>query len=442
MLKKQIRSLILIGCCLFCITAVSHSSTFNTYYSMGIELFKAKDYPKAYEAFLTAFQLSPGNWKVDFYLGRSAFETENYEAAVMAFKRTLITKPKLVRVKLEIARAYQKLGVNNMAKKYCTEVLLTNPPKIVKENIEKFLIYIDKTEKRHFITSTVTLGVDWDDNVYASPTDSIIDTVIGNVTLTGNSADKKHDWIVNSSAVLNHTYSFPYKDMVWITKGTAAKADYMKEDELDIFYFGMESGFQVYSAKEMFGISLLGDYFEIDSEKYQTSTGIKAIYRYKPAPYCIISPNFQIRKKNNQSNENKDADNISLNLDTAYLVKNMWLNLNLSMENENAQDEEFSYNRYSTNFSVSRELQWDVTLFGNYKFTFSDYKDNAFLFSDERKDKVHKAGVGIRKRFWESQDKKSSASMILQYQYIHSESNIDLYNYRKNIVQAMMEYQF
>ena len=78
------------------------------------------------------------------------------------------------RVKLEIARAYQKLGVNEMARKYCHEVLSSDPPGPVKENIERFLAFIDKTEQRHFVTGSLSAGIDFTDNVWASPSSRTI----------------------------------------------------------------------------------------------------------------------------------------------------------------------------------------------------------------------------------------------------------------------------
>jgi len=427
---------------LLCSITVSYSSTFDTYYKQGMSFFKSRDYLKAYEAFLTAFELSPGHWEVDFYLGRSAFETGNYEMAVMAFERSLITNPKAVRVKLEMARAYQKLGVNDMARKYCNEVLLTNPPETVKQNIEKFLVYIDKTEQRHFLRATVTAGVDWNDNVWASPTSSIIDTVLGEVTLIGNSATEKHDWIVNTSVQVDHTYSSSYKDMMWGTTGTAYKAVYNKESDLDILYLDIDSGPQFIFGKDISGISFVGDYIEIEEKKYQTSAGVKAFYRHMFTPYLFIAADVQHKRKFYEQNSNRDARNVAVSFDTTYLVKNTWLNLFIAAEKERATDNEFSYKRYAAKLSLSRELPWDVTLFGNYDFVYSRYDGIADLFTEKRRDYVHRAGCGLKKRLWESSDRDKSLSVVLKYQYTHADSNIDLYEYRKNLIQTFFEYRF
>ncbi len=249
-----------------CIPTASYSSPFDIYFNQGKSFFEAKDYSKAYDAFITAFQISPGNWEVDFLIGRSAFEIENYEMAIMAFERTLITNPDMVRVKLEMARAYQRLGFNDMARKYCNEVLQTNPPDSVKKNINLFLAFIDKTEQRHFLKSTIVFGVDWVDNAWTTPTNSVIKTTLGEVSLTGNSAQKKEDWIANTTVQINHRYAFPDQDVNWITTGTFSKSNYSQEDDLDMLYLGIESGPQLIIKNDIFGLSYISELIEIDNE--------------------------------------------------------------------------------------------------------------------------------------------------------------------------------
>jgi len=424
------------------IATASFSSPVDIYYNQGKTFFEEKDYPKAYEAFLTVFQLSPGNWEVDFLLGRSAFEIANYEIAIMAFERASIAKPEMVRIKLEMARAYQRLGFNDMARKFCNEVLRTNPPDIVKENINLFLAFIDKTEQRHFLKMDMILGFDWTDNAWITPTNPIINTTLGEVALTGSSSQKQEDWIANTTAQINHRYAFPYKDINWTTTGTVSKLSYFQEDELDMFYFGFESGPQFFSTKNMFGVSLIGNLIDIDTERYQTSFGFKTFYRYQLNPTFFISPSVQAMKKRNDSNSNMSAANVLFKVDTAYQFKKTLLNLQLAIENENAMDNEFSYQKYTAGLAFSKDLLWDILLSGNYNFSVSNYEKAEALFSDPRDDLIHQVGLGIKKKLWESVNKQHIISILLAYQYTQSESNIDLHEYQKNQVQTYMEYQF
>lgn len=427
--------------CFFTVPAVCLNA-FDVYYQQGKTFFRSGDYPKAYEAFFTAFNLSAGNWEVDFFLGRSAFETGEYEIAVMAFERALISRPDRVRVKLEMARAYHGLGANDMARKFCNDVLLTNPPPKVQANIRKFLSYIDKSEQKHFFKSTVAMGIDFTDNVWASPTSNIINTSIGQVVLAGPSAEKKEDWILNTSAMLNHTFKEPGSQAAWHTTAIAAKSIYRDADELDTEYFGIESGPQLIKDKHIYGMSFTGDYVEVDDEKYQTSSGFKTFYRYLLTPALSFSPSLQLIKKNHHQNEDRDARNISLAVDTDYFTKDSGLSLVLTADHEDADDDEFSYQRYGASLSASRRIPLDITLFGSYDISYTSYDEISAFFSDERKDTVHQGNAGVKKQVWMSQDKLQSIHMTLKYQFTNSNSTVGLYDYQKSLVQSFLEYRF
>lgn len=417
-------------------------NAFDIYYQQGKIFFESRDYPKAYEAFLTAFKLSPGNWEVDFFLGRSAFETGDFEMAVMAFERALMSKPDRVRVKLEMARAYHGLGANDVARKFCDEVLQTNPPPKVQENIRKFLSYIDKSEQKHFFKSAVAMGIDFTDNVWASPTSNIINTAIGQVVLEGTSAEKKEDWIFNTSAVLNHTFKAPGSQTAWSTTAIAAKSIYHDADELDTEYFGIESGPQLIKDKHIYGMLFTVDYVEVDDAQYQTSLGFKNYYRYLLTPTISLAPSLQVLKKNHHQNEERDAQNISLALNTDYLTKDNRLSLALAVEQEDAEDDEFSYQRGWASFSASRKMPWDITLFGSYGISYTSYDEIGALFTQEREDTAHQGNAGVKKQVWMSQDKLQSVHMTLKYQFTNSNSNVGLYDYRKSLVQSFLEYRF
>ncbi len=444
MLKIRLFILIFVFCFGFPgIQAISASSTdFDNYLKQGIEAFQSQEYHLAYETLLRAFNLDPGNYKVNFHLGRAAFEIHNYEMAIMTYERALIIKPGNLRVKLEMARAFQKLGMNDIARKYCNEVLLTDPPPAVKQNIEKFLAYIDQTEQKHFLWGTLSLGVDWNDNVWASPANNIIPTVIGEVTLTGNSAQKTEDTIFLGIADLNHTYLFPYSNFVWQTNLGAYKALYGKENDLDTLYLDIESGPEYVRGKGVTGLLFTADYLDLKESKYSSSLGAKAFYRYMFTPALVLSPSLAYKTKTYETNSKKDSDNLLLAVDTAFLARGFWCDTYLGYEHENAADNEYSYDRYRLNLYISRELPHGFTAFGSYDFFHTRYDGIADLFDKPRKDSIHYAGCGLKKRLWQSFDRRKSISITLGYQYTKSQSNLELYEYTRNVVNSSMEYRF
>jgi len=225
--------------------------------STGIELFNSGQFDQSYEILLTVFEDSPENLELNFYLGRSAFETENYEMAIMAFERILIVSPQEHRVKLEIARSFQKLGAYNIARQYCNEVLKTHPPDTVRNNIQNFLAYMEKTEQVHFLSGRLMVGVELNNNVWASPSADRIKTIIGDVILTGPSSIKTRDWIYNTSIEMNHSYQPFFSNVAWKTNAIVYNAIYNDISALDILYLGGLTGPEFKLGKSKLGVKFL-----------------------------------------------------------------------------------------------------------------------------------------------------------------------------------------
>ncbi len=431
--------------CLHCslVMGNSLSDTADDYLTSGIELFKSGQFNKSYERLLKAFENFPENQELNFYLGRAAFETKNYEMAIMAFERILIASPFEHRVKLEIARAFQRLGANNTARQYCNEVLATNPPEAVKNNIKKFLIYIDKTEQKHFLSGQVVTGIDWNNNVWASPSTGTIKTIIGNVDLTGASSKKTRDWIYNTTIGIDHTYRFPYSSYSWKTQASFYKAIYDKINSLDICYIGGQTGPEFVSGKNKFGFRLLSNQIEIGNTQYQRSVGLKAVLDHTIKPLLVISTVFKYEAKDFPGSPERDSENKSISIDMGLGFKNNWLSLSLGMEHEDAFDDEYSYNRFISNLSITRELPLKTIGSINYNYHYSYYDDPAALFDKNREDHQHSAGCSLEKKIWKSLIKPNqNISIRLNYLHTFAYSNIALYEFDKDLFQLLLIYNF
>ena len=61
------------------------------------------------------------------------------DEAIAALRTMLIADPSLVRVRLEIARAFFLKGENNQSRRHFERVLAGNPPAVVVDNVRRFL---------------------------------------------------------------------------------------------------------------------------------------------------------------------------------------------------------------------------------------------------------------------------------------------------------------
>ena len=77
----------------------------------------------------------------------SALEDARYEDAIAAFREILISRPELVRVRLELARAFFLKGDDDLAREHFERVIAEELPAPVVENVRRYLTQI-RTRRR------------------------------------------------------------------------------------------------------------------------------------------------------------------------------------------------------------------------------------------------------------------------------------------------------
>lgn len=414
----------------------------GNHFSRGTLLFKAKDFNNAYDELFKAFVLDPGNPDINFYLGRAAFETGNYEMALMAFERVLMTDPEAIRIKLEMGRTFAMLGNRSHATRYFNEVLATHPPEMVKQNIKAVLQTITAQEKKHFFNGFLALGCDWDDNVRVAPASEIINTVLGDIRLTGDSATPQEDVIVSATAVLKHTFRFPDKGLAWGTTGTAFHAIYGDETDLNTLFLGLNTGPDLTLGRFTAGIHGLFSHLELDETRYQRSVGVESVVDFAATPSILVNARCRYEQKTFFTDPERDAKTGSLEVMAAQVSGATWYNAALGMEIENAEDDTYTYDRYKGKFSVEHRFGHGISVFANYDFQQTRYKDPDELFNQKRDDTIHYLGGGIRKELWVSSGKDARLFLQLSYRYTNANSTQDLYEYEKNVAYSLLGYEF
>ncbi|MBU1193870.1 MAG: DUF560 domain-containing protein [Proteobacteria bacterium] len=424
------------------LAGAAFSSTEQEEISQGIELFHSGLFSESYQVLIKAFEHSPGSLELNFYLGRAAFETQNYEMAIMAFERILIASPSESRVKLEMARTFQKLGANDIARQYCHEVLMTHPPEAVKENIKKFLIYMDKTEQNHFLSGSLALGVDWNNNIWSSPSTGNIKTIIGDISLTGPSSKKTQDWVYNTILSADHTYRFSYSKNLWKTQMNLYKAVYDETKALDLRYFGLATGPEILLDKNRLGFRGLINQIELGDDQYMDSIGLKASWDHIFNPGLLSHALFKYEAKNYPDLPDKDAENFSISGDMVFLKNGIWFDLGLIAEKENAFKDDVTYTRYGSTLSMMKKLPFEINTALKYEYQFTKYKSPNALFTQTREDKLHLIGCTLNKKIWQFKKTNQYMTLNLNYQHRWAFSNIELYEYTMDLVQLSLIYNF
>ncbi len=412
-------------------------------FEKGIQLFHSGQYQQSYDLLLALFEEYPDHPELNFYLGRAAFETGQYEMAVMAYERILIAFPSENRVKLEMARTFHAMGANNTARQYCREVLESQPPEPVKENILAFLAVIDQSEQTHFLNGTLSFGVDWNNNVWATPSTGTIKTIIGDIQLTGASAQKTQDWIYSTTLSLDHRYRFLYSKMAWKTDALFYAAQYQDTSALDLRFVSALTGPEWTFQKNRASAKLLVKQIELGKTEYMNSYGVQASLNHVFSPGFLSRSRFRYEKKDFPGNALKDAENTAISFELGFPAASAWFGTGIQLEKEKAFDDQYSYERISATLSASKELPFSITAFTRYAYQYSVYDEAETLFTEKREDHENTVGLGLRKILWQSLKKNNrTLAMNLNYQHVWAFSNIDLYEYTQDLAQVSLAYHF
>lgn len=384
-----------------------------------------------------AFRDDPANPDINFYLGRSAFETGDYETALMAYDRVLIFNPDAARIKLEIARCHLRLGAKEIAKQYFREVLATNPPEPVWRNIEKYLAAMEEKEKRHLLTGTLTAGISWDDNVYQSP---VYDTILG-IELTGPTARPKSDQIFETTAILNHAYFFEDERFSWKTTFTNYNALYESNQDLDVYYFGLNSGPVWKTTKFMWINNMTLKHIDVEHDRYLEALGFTTAVTV-PAGPIFLNFGARVEEKDNYDTSLRDAVNYRFYCDPVLIAGHNRILTDFFRETENADAKFYGYDRIGWRIRYERQLSEEMTVFASYGLQKSDYKGPDSFFLITRSDTVDEFRAGLSRMLWQSRAAQRNLSAEVAYSHLNSDSTIDLYTYRKTVISLALTFGF
>ena len=169
-----------------------------------------------------------------WWIGTSAMNTGDLNLAVKKFRQMLSVDPKLNRVRLELAAAYFQLGKYKEARKELETVQASQPPPEVKANIDKLLAAIDEATRKLRWSVRAALGVQWDDNASAGPDNRLVNASGGTITLAQSSA-KLGDTGYVTNLGGNFLYSFGERQLglAWNTDLNYYSILYSKYSQFD-----------------------------------------------------------------------------------------------------------------------------------------------------------------------------------------------------------------
>lgn len=430
-------------CLVFLATFVAANSQAATPgLSQGKTAFDQAQYKQALTYLLTAFSYEPADPDINFLLGRTYFQLGRYEDAVMSFERVLFVSPDSARVKLELARAYLALGSKEFARQYFQEVLATNPPEAVWSNIQRFLKSIKDSEQRHFLTGTLSVGLDYDDNPRTAPISDTISLGIIDLQLSGDGSVPDEDAATIVTATLNHIFRPVDSGFFWKTGLLSYNSFYDDEHDLNINYNELSSGLSWQNDHLLWQNNLLATAVNVEHESYYDSYGFSSALTSQLIERFIFTGKLRFEDKDNKRFAFRSAENYQALANAVFLLPSARLGFTYGWEMESASSELVSYDRIILQLRLDTPLPYGIAFYASAGARLTDYKEEDPLFAKKRNDDLHELSIGLSKALWEGNTNHHSLIVALTHKYTDTDSNIDLYTYRRNVTNLVLTYAF
>lgn len=419
-------------------TSSKEMSSKSVNYPQALAFYKQKNYQAAYQAFLQLVSTDYGNVNYNYYLGRSAFFVKDYHESIAAYERILISYPYNQRAKLELGRLYYEQGDFVQSRRYLTEVLDSNAPQTVKNNIRVYLARMNAVDNQPHNTVRGTLlgSVFYDSNLNYSPQSDNFQLPSGTLNFPSDIGA----WGSEQMLVLNHRYDNPKKfgfaiknDITLYNRWLPNHTDY------NILYGSYMPALSWHKHGWTTDAALYLDDMSYGKNPYMMSYGIAPSISYMPNLTQNISAQLKFINKDYQQSVYKDRNAQFTQLAVLYQKREgalwSWYGQGL-YEMEQKQRTSTSVNvdyqaitaRLGVNYMFVKNL--NLGLAGEYQQ--KSYSENDFWLKSLSGLSKHQVDNKMTLTAMVTKNFQKTLSAQLKLSLMKNNSSIKIYEYQKN----------
>jgi len=204
-------------------------------YGSALEHYKNKNFQESYGLLSQIYITELSDARLNFILGRSAYEIGNYDMALAAFDRVSMLEPQNIRNMLEKGRTYHKLNMTRESEILFKKVLANpNLPQNIRVNVELYLSKISKSEDSSFTYVNLDLDFLYDSNLNYGSLDSEYNVNVGKLPSESEKSDMGYQAFLNLTNLYNldKNSNFSIKNRI-----DFYSKNYLTLNEYNILYF-------------------------------------------------------------------------------------------------------------------------------------------------------------------------------------------------------------
>jgi hypothetical protein len=413
------------------------------------QLVSAGQFDEAFEMGNSQLAMWEGDSEFDILFGIAALETGNINESIFALERVVVTGETSIlrqRARLELARAH--LLTNNLpaSEALFNEVLASNPPQNVQDNIQAFLALIEarRNSQRSQVTFSVAPQFGHDDNINSATANGLIDTpLIGEIEL-GADGLKTADDFADLTVGLGFRRPFT-RDTSIDANLILNRHDNQSSSQFDMDYALADLTYGWGGEVNRFRHSVQFQRVYLDKEAFQGSLRFNNSWQRagQNGWYQSLAASVSTTRNDNTPtsprNDLKDTNQLLLSGTLTKLTERFTNSLTLFYADDKVRDSAGEHNGRSY-YGVAHNVLWRFnnshTPYVRVSLQKTKHDDeHPIFFNDVRSDTSTSAAVG-----W-SWTYSNRLTMSAEASYSSGDSNIPLFEYTRSKFQAGFKFQ-
>ncbi len=374
---------------------------------------------------------------VKFWLGSCAMRAGQIDLAISKYREMLEIDPGLHRVRLELATALYMAGQYGKAREELQRVLASDPPKPVRENIERMLAKISEKMGRFYPALRLGLGIQRDSNVSAGPDEELIRIPIGGQIHLQETQQEVSDWVgvIHMAGRLLYDVEAPNGFMI-NTEASFYQTHNTDHHKFDFTYLNVSMGpwwagkRAVLKLPVGFGKAIYGH------DPLYNRTYVSPAVEYFVTKWMSITAGFSYIDDEYNPRDRKGQTNInriwSVGPKFYFQDKKHILSLFYSNEDLSADDDGYSYEGYNLGGSLLVRLPWSLECYLRYVYSDREHDGQPLParrmgWSFDREDERHNFYLGLTKGL------RNHLFVTLYFNWLDNDSNTPIYEFDKTI---------
>jgi tetratricopeptide (TPR) repeat protein len=403
---------------------------------------KHQQFTKAFKQASKLRSKFEGDPRFDYLYGLSALQTGYYNEAVFALERVVVTTPKIIRPRLELARSYLKLNNKTAAIQEFETVLVLSPPAKVKEKVNAYLRELKNNKnqlvRKSVVKRSMTFAVGYDDNINFGFDDQLIDLPgLGIIKLNPTS-------IRQGSGFIESKLQFQQKKLRNRQQGTFVIAnlrhrDYFKNGDFNLTDVDLRTGLLLYEKNRQYQFIVRDRPIFLGGKLYTNILGADVIASQGMGVGNILSASFSAEKYDHKKIALADRARAYLTVNYDTQTSNLQHRISSYLGKEWADEaggKQFSRNIQGLGYKLTKN--WDVNNKSYLSMDFRHYKHQAAsAVSPEKRDDdriIISSG-----HEWQTTDK---TAIVFSARHIRNKSNVNLYDANRNELKIGVRYEW